>query len=250
MSKYTMEVRYVCEIDAGLKKSVGLKDVKEVVNAACPKIFDSDIPFFDEAYRLPLEKKILMHYYTREIGAETVALWKLWLNNRMREIMPYYNQLYESTLIEFNPLYTKDYTEEYDKTGNRIGNREGSLVSTDNGNTTAHGESQDNATSRRLYSDTPQGGLNGIESNTYLTNATKNTGDTETNTDNTLDSENTKNQSTTEDTTEDTTENFVRRVAGFDGGSSSKRLKEFRDTFLNIDLQIIEELGDLFINLW
>ena len=258
MSKYTMEVRYVCEIEAGLKKSVGLKDVKNVVSAACPKIFDDDIPFFDEAYRLPLEKKILMHYYTREIGAETVALWKLWLNNRMRELMPYYNQLYESTLIEFNPLYTKDYTEEYDKTGNKVGNRtanrEASMSGTENGDTSAHGESTDNATSRRLYSDTPQGGLNGIESNTYLTNATKNIGDTHTVTDNTLDSENTKTQNTTEDNTEDTnedtTENFVRRVAGFDGGSSSKRIKEFRETFLNIDLQIIEELGDLFINLW
>ena len=30
----------------------------------------------------------------------------------------------------------------------------------------------------------------------------------------------------------------------------AKLLKEFRDTFLNIDMDVINSLSDLFLNLW
>lgn len=65
-----------------------------------------DYPIFDETYRATLNKKIIDHYYTREIGAETPALFKLWLNRKMNEIMPYYNKVYQTELIEFDPLIT------------------------------------------------------------------------------------------------------------------------------------------------
>ena len=44
----------------------------------------------------------------REIGFETVGLFKLFLNERMAEIMPYYNKLYESETFEFDPLKNVD----------------------------------------------------------------------------------------------------------------------------------------------
>lgn len=115
MSKYTTEVRYICETAAGLDESVGYDSVNSVLQEAAPKIFNFDFPIFDSAYRLPLEIKILRHYYTREISEETVGLWKLRLESRMNEIMPYYNKLYTSETLEFNPLYDVDYTREYTK---------------------------------------------------------------------------------------------------------------------------------------
>ena len=234
MSKYTTEVRYICEVEAGLSGSVGYNSVKEVVTKARPKIFEDDIPFFNEEYRESLECKILQHYYTREICAETVGLWKLWLNNKMREIMPYYNSMYESTLLKFNPLFTKDFTETYEGAGTKDG--------TDNGNTVAHGSSSDNATSRRLYSDTPQGGLSGVESERYLTNATKNIGSDNATSDN--------NISSTNNSSLDTTENFIRSITGYDGSSASKLLQEYRKAIINVDMMVINELSDLFFNLW
>ena len=51
-----------------------------------------------------------MHYYTREIGFETVGLWKLKLQTKLNEIMPYYNKLYETELLKYNPLYDVDMT--------------------------------------------------------------------------------------------------------------------------------------------
>lgn len=105
MSKYTTEVRYICEKYAGLDESVGYLSIRDVISRAREVIFDFDYPIFDENYRSVLETKILKHFYTREIGEETVGLWKLRLDARMNEIMPYYNQRYESELIKFNPLY-------------------------------------------------------------------------------------------------------------------------------------------------
>lgn len=114
MSKYTTELRYICESYAGLSESVGLSRVDDIITAALPLLFDFDFPIWDNAYKPVLERKIVQHYYTREICAETVGLWKMWLKNKLQEIMPYYNQLYASTLIDYNPLNDVDYT----KTGN------------------------------------------------------------------------------------------------------------------------------------
>lgn len=108
MSKYTTEVRFICEQQSGLMESVGYADVGEVIEKARPRIFDFPYPIFDQNYKPVLESKILMHYYTREISEETYGLWKLRLRTKLNEIMPYYNQLYSSELIKFNPLWDTD----------------------------------------------------------------------------------------------------------------------------------------------
>lgn len=104
MAKYTTEVRSICENYANLKESKGYNSIQSILNNSWDKVFDFDFPIFDENYREPLCKKILKHFYTKEIGEETVGLWKLRLDDRMNEIMPYYNKLYESELISIEPL--------------------------------------------------------------------------------------------------------------------------------------------------
>lgn len=99
-------------------------------------VFDMDYPIFDEAYRRVLERKILLQYYTREIGQETIALFKLHLANRLNLIMPYYNQLYLSELVKYDPLHNFDYWETHD--GHGTENFDGSTSGTED--TTGHGE--------------------------------------------------------------------------------------------------------------
>ena len=270
MSKYTTEVRYICETAAGYNKSQDRPKVKDIIIASAPKIFDFDFPIFDEAYRLPLEIKILRHYYTREICAETVGLWKLWLEDKLNLIMPYYNKMYESELLEFNPFHdvdlTRDHTKDNEGEGenqqaDQIANARHDVVDSDSTSATT-GTSASNGW--ELYSDTPQGGLNGLiddddplTQNNYLTNATRNINSVNT-TEN-----NTSSVDTTTDTTENTsknmnatnnytsTEEYLEHIRGKQGSASySKLLMEFRETFLNIDLMIIKELEDLFFNLW
>ena len=107
MAKYTTEIRSICEHYAGLTESTGFEDVDEIIEKSRNKIFQN-YPIFNENHRAELEHKILKHYYMREIGFETVGLFKLFLNERMAEIMPYYNKLYESETFEFDPFKNVD----------------------------------------------------------------------------------------------------------------------------------------------
>ena len=65
-------------------------------------------PIFDENYRSVLETKILRHYYTREIGFETVGLWKHYLKTKLNEIMPKYNKLYEASIVSTLFAYSEE----------------------------------------------------------------------------------------------------------------------------------------------
>lgn len=335
MSKYTTQVRFICETAAGLSESEGQTSVKQIIAAAIPSVFDFDFPIFDESYRNVLETKILKHYYTREIGLETVGLWKLKLDTKLNEIMPFYNQLYKSELIEFNPMYdvdlTRDHTlnrsEQTEQTGTETADatkngtvdiktsgtktgtsrenidvsedqetEQNSKSDTDIKNTTGS-TSEETATGTKThydkYSDTPQGSLQNVQNDTYLTNARmvndndtqtgkttvsgsdtstgSTTADTSTTTVST--SETTHTGNTTDETsgTQNTTsadtekrnatqtankeltslDDYLEHVKGKNGGVSySAMLNEFRTTFLNIDMQVINELNDLFMNLW
>lgn len=307
MSKYTTEVRFICEEAAGLTSSVGYLGVNDVINTALPKVFNFEFPIFDEAYRPILEKKILKHYYTREIGLETVGLWKLFLDTKLNEIMPFYNQLYKSELLEFNPFYdidlTRDHNLKKEETTKQDTTEKGTTEKTGNIDDNTHTETNDNqntestvdlqnttgSTSKEQlgatkthydkYSDTPQGSLQNVQNDTYLTNAriindtdsqtgettisgndtSKGTTTANSTTDGTNDTE--RNISTNDSEEKSVSQNlnknlnsiddYIEHVKGKNGGVSfSAMLNEFRTTFLNIDMQIIEELSDLFMNLW
>lgn len=90
-----------------------LSDIDKLVSEASPKIFTT-YAIFDERYRERLNTLILKHYLMNEIGFETVALWKFKLNQKMSEIMPYYNELYKTTLYDIDPFSTMDYTVKHD----------------------------------------------------------------------------------------------------------------------------------------
>ena len=309
MSKYTTEIRFICETYS----------VNAIIEQAIPKIFDFDFPIFDENYRNVLCKKILKHYYTREIAFETIGLWKLKIDTKLNEIMPYYNELYKSSLLEFNPFYDVELERKHktDNTGSQkmTGNIDSAGTShtvddieerqqgeqSTNSTTDNDGQSkqtttlEDTQTSNKVheeskqhtdvYSETPQGALTNVENLTYLTDARKvtdvnnttqtdnivNTSENEVITDNenttqlreNIENDSRKNVDSVSTTTTNNnaesesntivsnTEDYLETVKGKQGSQSyASLLKEFRETFLNIDMLIIDELSDLFFNLW
>ena len=208
---YTTQLRFICENYAGLEESTGYNNVEQVIAGALPKLFDFDFPIFDEDYRAVIETKIVKHYYTREICEETVGLWKLRLNATMNEIMPYYNKLYTAWKAEFNPLYDTDITTQH-------------TLDNESSQTTT-GKSTDR------FSDTPQGNLQNIEDNTYLSSA--NINDT-----------NATGTSTSSD-------EYLEKITGKRNGASySEMLDKYKDALINIDMMIIDDLADLFFKLW
>lgn len=281
MSIYTTEVRYICETMAGYDVSQGFSKIDEILDKAVPRVFDFEWPIFDEEYRVPLEKKILRYFYTREIGCETYGLWKLMLQNKLCEIMPYYNQLYKSELLMagVNPLTDVDYTKSGNRTDEGADTRTTEREGTDNTETTAtskdvkKGETSGrdstsvygNQTHIKKYSDTPQGTLTGVENGTYLTEAEFNTDSDDTNTtvttsgteevtDQADSSGSVKNTTTGNENSKGTTNNtaeYLEKVTGKMGGTSyAKLLRELRESFLNIDRDILNDLGVLFMNIW
>lgn len=251
MSQNTMELRRVCETYAGIDEPEGYSQIDNVISSSVDKIFDFDYPIFDESYRKVIETKIIKTYYLREICDVPIGKWKLFLAIKMNNLMPYYNQLYESQKLSFNPLFTVDYTREYDR---NVDNTEtgdtkvkGTLtvdVSTmlDANNTTTENE-------KLRHSDTPQGKLQMLEDGTYMSSGDVNE---RTTTDNgkTTGSNNSETQNTSSTTKNDkatTTEGYVEKIQGKnDGKSYGELIIQFRESLINIDLMLIEELETLF----
>lgn len=254
MSKYTTEVRYICEQAIGLTESQGGNSVNDIIAQARTKIFDFDYPIFDEQYKSIIETKILKHYYTREIGLETVGLWKLKLDTKMNEIMPYYNQLYKSAMIEFNPFFTDEYTTLHNRNVDGSTTSAGTRENTKENESITVGTTKNTAenTERNKYADTPQGSLSDLENDKYLTNARKITENNSNQSDNeSLDNgKETGNESHIDNTSFNNTEDYLEAIQGRKGQNASKLLLDYRKTFLNIDMQVIDELEELFLHLW
>lgn len=253
MSKYTTEVRFICENSADLSESEGADNIDSILDKCWNKVFNFDFPIFDENYRQVLCRKILKHYYTREIAHETVGRWKLALNAKLNEIMPYYNQLYKSELLEFNPFYDVDLTRS--REGSGTSNRTSNNTETNSGTSknVSSGSSTNNTDTLNRFSDTPQNSMDtqGIADSVPLTTVTK------VNEDNTTTNESTdtltRNDSKTGNGTENinNTDKYIEKVKGKQGTENySSLLKKFRETFLNIDMMIIEDCSDCFFTLW
>ena len=62
---------------------------------------------------------------------------------------------------------------------------------------------------------------------------------------------NTENKTGNIDKTANTTTDYTDKIIGkISGTSMSKYIKEFRETMLNIDMMVIEELEPLFMQIW
>lgn len=291
MSTYTTEVRWLCEHYAGSEGSID-----KIIHDAIPRIFDFSFPIFQGQYREVLCHKILKHYYTREIGEETVGLWKLRMNAKLNEIMPYYNQLYESALLDIHPMTNEKWEENYtgningnedtnftgtvtDKqdsttTGNASTNEDTTNTTTRNDNTTTSSNTTASSNSNTVFSDTPQGYLaNGtVGDPEYASNVTavlsESTDDTSGHTNVTgtdklvIDGSVTQNTTTSTDATATsntqndesrtkTESNIYKRLfEGYRGVSAADLLLKFRETFMNIDMMVINELEPLFMSIW
>lgn len=203
------------------------------------KIGLAQYPIFDEDYREGLNRKIIDHFYMQEIGTETISLFTFFLRRRMNEIMPYWNQVYLSTQIEFDPLATYDLTTIRDETGKEISTR-GTT-----GNTSSNGTSTSGAKSSAgsVTSTTPQTVLSG--SKDYATGANRS--------DSVSDTTAEQNAATTSNASDNaeanTTGNTTSRTKGFQG-SAANLLRAYRETLLNTDMLVIDQLEDLFMGIW
>lgn len=231
MSKYTTELRWIVENGYDLQLN--------------------EYPIFDENYRQKLNQKIINHYYFREIGFETVGLFRFYLKQTMNEIMPYYNQLYESALLEIDPLNTINFTETLTRT--KIGNdtKNFNEDTTVNSNGDSNSNSTKNTNFKDVESDTPQGMLSigNIDGELYASYARISKNEDTTNSTAHQETVDTQKRKNDEKINREDNENYTRTEKG-NRESQSELLMKYRQTFLNIDMQVINELNDLFMGLY
>lgn len=191
----------------------------KIIEQGMKYVFDFDYPIFDESYRTVLQTKILKNYYMREIAHETFGLFKMRLDNQLNVSMPYFNQLYESAKIQINPLSDYDITENLNRNGTQTG--------------TIQDEGSSSSNGKEIFYQYPQTELSG--NNDYATTMTTNEDSIQTDNTNTKDLK--------------TTDNYIKSISG-NKLPQSDLLQKYRETFLNIDEQVVNSLDNLFFMLW
>ena len=177
-----------------------------------------------------LAKKIVDHYYMREIGLETPALFEHKAKVLMQELMEEKLPLIYSAAIKYDPLINVDYTETFDA------ERE------TQGEATSSGSSSGNTSGLQVSSDTPQGQISKADilagsyaSSTGASEAT----DTSTTTGNSTNNEN-------------GTESYTKKIKGNSGVSATAQamVLQYRKNIIAIDREIIDDLNVLFMGLY
>lgn len=200
----------------------------------------NEYPIFDEEYRDTLNQNILYHYYENEIGFETAPLFRFYLKQKLNEIMPYYNELYkvQKKLIDENLLL------------NNVNITE-NLQGTNTNNTSTSASSQSNSSNsgtsnnKNLFLDTPQGDeyKGTINDTNYATNVTF---------------DNNTSSNTIQDTSSNSgtanvsgTNAYIKTIIGNNGAKFNiDVLNDIKNKLMNIDLLIINDLNDLFMQIF
>lgn len=228
MATYTIELRKVCDL-------YGREEVEkwftnyELSNYLTPSQIEQ-IQKMNVWSKEKLASKIVDHYYMREIGLETPALFKHYAKIKMQEIMERYLPAVYSNSLEYDPLESVnfDITETREIDGEAKGN--------------SKSNSQNQASGMNINNDTPQTNITkqNLEDGVYASNIAQS--DTESQIqDETNTSSNTK-----------TTETFEHHEFGNKGvlDSYQKMIMQYRETIYAVDEKIIKELNSLFMGLY
>lgn len=224
MSKYTIELRKICDIMGREVVESWFQDY-ELSNFLTEKEIQTII---DKGVwtKEKLASQIVDAYYLREIGFETIGMFKHYVKNTMNEIMGTQAQLLYSASLQYNPLINVDYTETYTR------------EIKDNGQINATNNT--NSSGLTINSDTPQGQINkeaileGQFASSTQGGETSSTG----------------NNQTTSNTTSN--EGSTKHVSGNQGITASyqKMIEQYRDIIVSINNNIIKELNILFMGLY
>lgn len=215
------------------------------INTLLQNDFDfglDEYPIYDEAHREELNKSILTHYLMREIGFETAELFKVYLNQKMNEIMPKYNVMYTSQLSVIGKLFDNvDINETSTTSLDREQTDSTNIATTSNSTTITDG------TNKQLFQDTPQGRLKSteFEDQDYATNLTLNKEHNNVG----VTGGGTSNGSST--LNENSARAFIRHLTGNNGNKYPiELLNNIKFTIANIDEMIIKDLDELFMQIY
>lgn len=228
MATYTVELRKLCEIYGREEIENWFKDY-ELSHYLTPLQIEQ-IEKFGVWSKDRLAQKIVDHYFMREIGLETPALFKHYAKVTMQEIMERELPKIYSNFLEYDPLSNIDFTETYAR--EIAGSSEGK----------SNSNSKNNASGLNINNDTPQTRITKQDLSTGAYASQVNQSDTSSNIQDETNAESSSN----------TIEKFTRHEEGNNGViiTNQRLVKEFREIIVAIDEEIINELGKLFMAIY
>ena len=129
------------------------KKTRELATYSRTTIFDFDYPLSTNVNRADFEKQILNHFIMRRLGFDTPTAFEIALENKLNEIMPKYNKMFD--MMNNWSVFTdgESITREQETTSEL----------TNESSTSSSG------TSDRRYSETPQSELSNVRDGKYIT---------------------------------------------------------------------------------
>lgn len=254
-------------------------ELRDIVTGDNPvDIWAFDYPsYYKGDEKRAFEQKVINHFYFRQLGQETVGRWLHMFRSRIREIMPYYLQMYKSVEIMEkieDPFGNVDVTETFEQTatGNRTGNTTGKVTekqntdvtvtrtNTDTDQTTETDDRTETVNKEHRFSNTPQSSIANVDS--YMTEASKDSDTATVDADRTVNATRSSNGSDVTDgevngstdtegssteTSSDTIKHTLTRKGNQGVNTYAHDMIEFRQSFIDVDMMIINNLQDLFL---
>lgn len=148
--------------------------IKNLAKEGRTTIFDFDYPLSNKVNKEEFEEMILNHFLMRRLGYETYTSWHIAFENKIKEIMPMYNKLFDA----FDGWDILNDGEEITRTTTTVGQdnsntSSNSNTTTSNSNTTTTSSDVDvSTTSDVRSSDTPQNQLSDVRDGKYVSDYT------------------------------------------------------------------------------
>lgn len=196
MATYTTPLKTLIEQPTQHRNDLTFKQRLEVGREVLFK--DIEYEFFNDMYRRDFEMKFIRHFYNKEIGFETEGQFKFQLETWLQIHMPYFNELFETQLIKYDPLTNIDMRNAQDITGEHTEDRKQDTTEGRTGTDTTQSsfeQDTDNTTDTTTANATQQT----TETDGISDTAATSSSDTTATTDSTGSSDTTSNTTTDED---------------------------------------------------
>lgn len=200
-------------------------------------------PIWDEGYRSELNHKIVMRFWNREIGHETVGMFVHAVRRKMGEIMPYYSQLAETATWEFDPFETINVEHTSDGVTDATGDSSSETTGTET--SSSKQDSGSESVSRTVSSEHPQTRLNNHED--YATASQD--GESKSANESQATSDGEQTQTGSQNTNQQQHQTGKQTSQGTQGNKSAM-LEQYRATLIGVDTMILDELEILFMGVW
>ena len=231
--------------------------IAEMMNNPLTPIFPSDYPFYcdDNQLKKEFEETFILHYLTNEIGFETPYLFNQKLLGKLKLIMPYYEQLYQTEWYKVRSVEEMMSSKNLKETTTHEQSIKGKSM-VDNQSNSSINQSSEGSTSGTSNDLTKQSSLSdGVSSVSleqgYLTGTAQSNGDNQqtsttagTQSQTSADKSNANNEQTLSETT------TFSSVGDVGIQTPAYAITEWRKVLININQMIIEDCRDLFMKIY